>query len=113
MRDLSSFLLTVLRIKIDGLKTKMNKDYDIRPVKTSKDAIKHPKLSEEGVIPKLNCSTILVGKSGSGKSVLLHNLLTRKEFFHGHFDKIFLISPTGETVYSDHSASRLPVCLLI
>ena len=73
----------------------MNQDYKIEPVKTSKDSIKHPKLSEEGVIPKLCCSTILVGKSGSGKSVLLHNLMTRKEFFHGHFDKVFLISPTG------------------
>ena len=72
----------------------MNQDYEIRPVQTSKDSIRHPKLSEEGVIPKLCCSTILVGKSGSGKSVLLHNLMTRKEFFAGHFDKIFLISPT-------------------
>lgn len=72
----------------------MNKDYKIEPVRTSKDLIKHPALSEEMVIPKLCTSTILVGKSGSGKSVLLHNLMTRKEFFAGHFDKIFLISPT-------------------
>jgi putative ribosome biogenesis GTPase RsgA len=72
----------------------MNRYYEIRPVSTSKDEIRHPKLSEEGVIPKLCCSTILVGKSGSGKSVLLHNLMTRKEFFAGHFDKVFLISPT-------------------
>ena len=27
--------------KIDGLKTKMNVDYKIEPVKTSKDSIKH------------------------------------------------------------------------
>ena len=60
---------------------KMDKVYKIEPVPTSKDDIKHPPLSEAGVIPKLNSSTILVGKSGSGKSVLLHNLLTRKEFF--------------------------------
>ena len=72
----------------------MNQEYKIEPVKTSKDAIKHPKLSEESVIPKLCSSTILVGKSGSGKSVLLHNLMTRKEFFAGCFDKTFLISPT-------------------
>ena len=45
----------------------MNKDYDIKPVKTSKDSIRHPKLSEEGVIPKLNTSTILVGKAGPVK----------------------------------------------
>ena len=89
----------------------MNKDYDIKPVKTSKDAIVHPKLSEEGVIPKLNCSTVLVGKSGSGKTVLLHNLLTRKEFFHGHFDKTFLISPTGETDDVQKALNIPPSCV--
>ena len=72
----------------------MDIDYKIEPVKTSKDSIKHPALSEEMVIPRLCSSTILVGKSGSGKSVLLHNLMTRKEFFLGCFDKTFLISPT-------------------
>ena len=51
-------------------------------VKTIKDQIVHPKLSEDGVIRKLSTSTILVGRSGSGKSVLLHNLLTQPEFFH-------------------------------
>ena len=77
----------------------MNRVYEIKPVPTSKDDIKHPQLSEAGVIPRLNSSTILVRKSGSGKSVLLHNLLTRHEFFnkYQHFDKIFIISPTAET----------------
>jgi hypothetical protein len=76
----------------------MNLDYKIEPVATSKDDIVHPPLSEKGVIPKLNTSTILVGRSGSGKSVLLHNLLTRPEFFHKYkyWDKIFIISPTAE-----------------
>ena len=89
----------------------MNKDYDIKPVKTSKDSIKHPALSTAGVLPPLCCSTILVGKSGSGKSVLLHNLLTRKEFFHGHFDKTFLISPTGETDDVQKALNIPPSCV--
>jgi hypothetical protein len=75
----------------------MNVDYKISPVKTQKDEVTHPKLSLEGVIPKLNTSNILVGKSGSGKSVLLHNLLVRPQFYKGHFDKTVLISPTGES----------------
>ena len=54
----------------------MDIKYTIEPVKTSKDEIKSPKLAELGVIPKINSSIIIVGKSGSGKSVLLHNLLT-------------------------------------
>ena len=77
---------------------KMDVKYTIEPVKTSKDEIKSPKLAELGVIPKINSSIIIVGKSGSGKSVLLHNLLTRKEFYnkYEYFDKIILISPTAE-----------------
>ena len=89
----------------------MNKIYKIEPVKTSKDAIQHPKLSEEGVIPKLCCSTVLVGKSGSGKSVLLQNLMTRKEFFAGHFDKVFLISPTGEADDVQKALNVSPNCV--
>jgi hypothetical protein len=75
----------------------MNVDYKISPVATSKDQIVQPKLAEAGVIPKLNTSTIIIGQSGSGKTVLLHNLMTRPEFYKGVFDKIFLISPTCES----------------
>ena len=80
----------------------MDKDYEIKPVATSKDQIKHPLLAEQGVIPKLNTSTILVGKSGSGKSVLLHNLLTRSEFFDKDFVKV-LIFDFGVNILSKSS----------
>jgi len=75
----------------------MNVEYKIEPVKTAKDQIKSPPLAEQGVIPKLNTSTVIVGKSGSGKTVLLANLITDPKFYGGgkYFDKIFLISPTG------------------
>jgi hypothetical protein len=67
----------------------------IVPLKTSKDKIKQPALAEQGMIPKINSSTIFSGRSGSGKSVCLANLLTRKEFLKGAFDQMYLISPTG------------------
>ena len=67
----------------------------IVPLKTSKDKIKQPPLAEQGMIPKINSSTIFSGRSGSGKSVCLANLLTRKEFLKGAFDEMYLISPTG------------------
>ena len=91
----------------------MNQDYIIKAPPTSKDSIKHPKLSDEGVIPKLNTSTILVGKSGSGKSVLLHNLLTRPEFFgkYKYFDKIFIISPTAECDDIQKALELPPSCI--
>jgi len=75
----------------------MDRDYEIKPVKTQKDQVTHPALAEAGEIPKLMTSNIIVGKSGSGKTVLLHNLMTRKEFYADAFDRIILITPTGET----------------
>ena len=91
----------------------MNRVYTIEPVPTSKDEIKHPPLAEEGVIPELNTSTILVGKSGSGKSVLLHNLLMRKEFFnkYQYFDKIFLVSPSAECDDIQRGLNLPPSCV--
>jgi len=69
----------------------------IQTIASSKDKIKQPRLSELGYIPAINTSTILSGKSGSGKSVVLANLITRKDMLGGWFDDIYLISPTGET----------------
>src|SRR6187402_2949318 len=77
-------------------KNNMNKVYEIKPPKSGKDKIKHPKLSEAGVIPKLGASILLIGVTKSGKSVLLYNLLDNKEFFGGAFDKLFYISPSGD-----------------
>jgi hypothetical protein len=75
----------------------MNVDYKMTPPKTAKDEIKHPKLAVEGVIPKLGSSILVVGKSGSGKSCLCHNLLKDPKFYGGAFDKIFIVSATGDT----------------
>lgn len=67
----------------------------IQTIASSKDKIKQPKLAEQGYIPAINTSTILSGRSGSGKSVALANLITRKDMLGGAFDEIYLISPTA------------------
>lgn len=74
----------------------MNKVYPIHPPTTGKDEIKHPKLAKEGVIPKLGSSILFIGNSGSGKGVLCSNLLTNKQFYRDAFDKIFVVSSTGD-----------------
>lgn len=68
---------------------------DIRPIKTDKSKIKQRPLMESNIIPRHPSSVIFNGSSGSGKSVLLLNLLTRPEFFQGYYDTIHLFSPTG------------------
>jgi len=67
----------------------------IQTIASSKDGIKQPKLCEQGYIPAINTSTILSGRSGSGKSVALANLITRKDMLGGAFDEVYLISPTA------------------
>ena len=85
--------------------------YLIHPVKTSKDDIKQPALAEQGIIPKLGASIIISGKSGSGKSVLLYNLMTRKEFYGGAFDRVFLISPTADQDDVQRALKIKPSCI--
>ena len=76
----------------------------IVPYKTNKHKIKQRPLMKQGVIPIHPSSVIFNGRSGSGKSNLMVNLLTRPEFYgktspddpkSHYFDLIFLFSPTA------------------
>lgn len=70
---------------------------------TNKSKIKLRPLQEQKIIPSHPFRTILCGKSGSGKSMNLVNLLTRPHMYgpltrnkkSSYFDLIFLFSPTA------------------
>jgi hypothetical protein len=47
------------------------------------------------IIPRFPSSTIFCGGTGSGKTTLLGQLLLKPQFYLGFFDKIFLLSPSG------------------
>jgi hypothetical protein len=51
---------------------------------------------ENEVIPRFPCMQLLCGKSGSGKSNFLLNLMKNKDLMGEFFDEIFLISPTAK-----------------
>ena len=72
-------------------------DLEIKHVPTKKDKIKQPKLAEDDnmYIPPLGSGVVISGKSGSGKSTLLANLMNDERFYKGHFDKVFIFSPTA------------------
>lgn len=72
-------------------------NFEIEVIPTRKDKIKQPDGSKADIIPRLNSSILFIGASGSGKTTVLANLMTKKEMFRNCFDRILLVSPTAKT----------------
>lgn len=86
-------------------KEKRNDFLKIIPFETNKSKIKLRKLQEMNILPAHPFRLLLVGRSGSGKSMNLVNLMTRPHMYGRldpkdpkthFFDLIFLFSPTAE-----------------
>jgi hypothetical protein len=99
-------------MNIDDNKKKDNKNVpkyknplEIVKFPTNKHDIKERQVMIDNIIPRLGTSTIINGKSGSGKTNLLLNLCLKKEFWGkerptdktGYFDLTFFFSPTAES----------------
>lgn len=70
-------------------------DLKIEAIETSKTKVAISDYQKNHIIPKHPFRAILSGASGSGKSNLLINLLTKDKFYKNYFHVIFLISPTA------------------
>ena len=70
-------------------------NYEIQAIPTSKTEIKQCPGAESGCVPKHPFRNYIIGASGSGKTNLLLNLLSRGDFYNGYFDEVFIISPTA------------------
>jgi hypothetical protein len=79
-----------------------NDDYlKITPLATDKSKIKVRPTMEAGIVPKHPVSVMFCGKSGMGKTQLLLNLLTKKQFYKDYFDVTFLFSETAKSGADD------------
>jgi len=67
----------------------------INEIKIGNKKIKQCPLAEAGILMKHPFRAYIVGASGSGKTNLMLNLLTRPTFYLNYFDRIFVISPTA------------------
>jgi hypothetical protein len=79
-------------------------EFKITPLKTAKSRIKSRPNFDSHIVCKPPCSILFSGASGSGKTQLLLNLLTKKCFYKDYFDLIFIFSNTaqdGDDLY-DH-----------
>jgi hypothetical protein len=70
---------------------------DIKPLKTEKSELPQTQAMEAEVINKFPSLTLCIGRSGSGKSNVVGNMLTKKYFLKDFFDEIYLFSPTAKS----------------
>ncbi|NPD90622.1 MAG: hypothetical protein HGN29_18070 [Asgard group archaeon] len=68
----------------------------IEALPTSKSKVKRTAAQSENIIPAHPFRLHISGSSGSGKTNCLLSMLTRKEFYKGYFDIIFIISLTAK-----------------
>jgi len=78
----------------------MSTSYKIDVIDTEKSKIPLRSCMKSGVLARFPSSTVFSGRSGSGKTNLLLNLLTKKQFLKDYFHYIFVFSPTAG-VYDD------------
>lgn len=75
----------------------MDSVIDVQALKTKKSDLPQSSYMEAGIINKFPSLTLCIGKSGSGKSNVIGNMLTKKEFMKDFFDEIYLFSPTAKS----------------
>lgn len=70
----------------------MTDPYKVKVYETNKQGIYQPACCENGLFPQLPTSMLIIGKSGSGKTNALINMLNNENMLKGAFDYIYLFS---------------------
>lgn len=83
-------------------------DYSIKPLKTAKSNIPLRASMKNHIIEKYPCSTIISGRSGSGKSCLVGNLLGEDKFYGNYYHTICLFSPTAGELDDTYAGLNIP-----
>ena len=85
-----------------------SKKYDIKVLDTDKSKIPQKTAAKEGVLPKFPFSMVISGRSGSGKTNLLLNILSRNDLYGDYFHLILVFSPTANDLDDTYSILDLP-----
>jgi hypothetical protein len=83
-------------------------NYKIEAVETAKSKIPLKACMKKGILPRFPFSMMISGRSGSGKTNLLVNLLTRKEFLKHFFHYVCIYSPTAGEYDDSYKSLNLP-----
>ena len=82
--------------------------FKIEAIETAKNKTPLKAVMKSGILPKFPFSFMISGRSGSGKTNLLMNILSRKEFLKGYFHYIIVFSPTAGTYDDSYNVLNLP-----
>lgn len=79
---------------------------EIKKVDSTTTHLPKNRFMKMGVILSHPFSACLIGGTGSGKTNLLVNMLTRKEFYKGYFKDIFIFTPSPSDGMLEHLISE-------
>lgn len=85
----------------------MSHTYAVEEIKYKKKKIKQPKAVQDGILFAHPFRLYIVGASGSGKTNLLLNMLTKKSMYKGYFDSILVLSPTARQLDESYKVLNL------
>lgn len=87
---------------------KARSKYAIEVMDTDKSKIPQRQAAKEGIMPKFPFSMMISGSSGSGKTNLLMNLMTRTDLYGRFFHYIIVFSPTAGSTDDMYKALKIP-----
>lgn len=82
--------------------------YAINVMDTAKSKIPQRICAKQEVMPKFPFSMMISGRSGSGKTNCLMNIMTRKDLYGAYFHTILVFSPTAGTTDDTYAALKIP-----
>ena len=86
----------------------MNNKFDIKPIETNKTKIPQKAASKDNIMPMYPFSCVISGRSGSGKTQLILNMLTRDDLLGNYFHKILVFSPTAGELDDTYDSLKIP-----
>ena len=69
--------------------------YDIEVKQTNKDNLEQPDAVENDILPSLPVGILIIGRSGSGKTQAMVNMMTNENLLGDYFDMVYLFTDTN------------------
>ena len=76
---------------------KKSDTYEIGVIETAKSKIPQRKAAKDQIMPRFPFSMMITGSSGSGKTNLMVNIMTKLNLYGKYFHRIAIFSPTAGT----------------